>query len=152
MGQESEEAMFRIGLRALAPILRQSFDDRAEAWGEMVHNLYMTLRYEKDKPLNDQKSVLIHFGSILSKKFILAMQDPSCKVSEEQRDMLEEVFPAGAEILQEQAREWQVSVYDLFMLIRIKDAGVISEETPETVEVQLRTRAGITPERSKIVK
>lgn len=151
MGSEAEAAAFRMALRHFAPRLKQTFKDRSEAWGEPVAMLYMTMRYKPGTDMTNVDNVIIEFNSLLSKKCVSATNDPDYRMSDEEKEMLEEAFPAGAVLMDQKAEEWGLSPYDLFMLLRIK-SGSGDIDDPDTTEIQVRTRASISPARSELVK
>lgn len=151
MASEAEMAAFRMMLRKMAPNLKKTFEDRARSWGEPVQMLYMTLRYKPGSDMADHKNVMIDFNSIMTKKQISATNDPNHKLDADQKILLEEAFPVGAELIKDQAVIWGVSPYDLFMMIRIKAPGEDIDD-PETTEIQIRTHDKITPARGIVVQ
>lgn len=150
MEESTEAAAIRMMLRMKTPELKKIFEMIGKAWNEPLKDLYATFHYESGADLDDPKNVISLFHSTETGRTEKAFQDSKMQISEETREMLNQAFPALAMLMFEKAEEWKMSVYNLFMLMRYK-AGTHNMEDPDSIELQIRTKKSVRPEKSALV-
>lgn len=150
----SEDAMWRIALRNAAPSVGNLLKQYAEAWGEMYFNIYIAFSYQPGKDVYNPENTLMIMQSILSGK---AEQIPYDKIQEEggsELQLILDMFPQFFDRVEQVAKEWDVSVYDVFLMCRYKP-GIKNDhasKTEDSLQLQFRTKKSSGKDLQKIIE
>ncbi len=145
MGALSDDAVFRIMMRKLAPNIKNLFDATADKWQEMFFNIYLTGHFKEAKDFNNPDNVMLTMRSILSGKSEALQRDPK-KLQNDEAILLEDMFPVFTEIMLDKAKTWGCSIMDLFISLRYKNGAEISEDT---IIISIKTRKGCAVQQSE---
>lgn len=151
MSDKAEEAMWRIALRNAAPSVGNMLKNYAFQWGEIYFNLYISFSYQQGKDVYNPENTVMAMVSILSGR---AERVPYDQVQEEggsELQLILDMFPQFFDRVDQVAREWGVSVYDVFLMCRYKPGSTGDQSTEDSLELQFRTKASTGKDLQKIL-
>jgi hypothetical protein len=137
MGEQSNEAMWRIALRQTAPAFKNLLEAYASMWSEFFFNLHIAFSYQEGKDIQDPQNTLMVISSILSKRTEIVPYEKFAESGSSEMTLLIEMFPMFYEHIENQAKEWDVTIYQIFLLIRYVPKS--DPDKADSLEVQMRT-------------
>ncbi len=148
MGQAGEDAALRIMLRQMAPQIKQTFVSAATHLNEPVAMLYLILGFKPESDFQNPLDNFIQIKSILSKQTLDLMEDPT-KKNDQANSQLIEIFPIAKELIFDQATEWNLTAHDVFIVVRLKPDA--NQEHPDGIDLRIKTKKYVVPQREHIV-
>lgn len=108
----------RMMFRKMAPRVTETLMKAATAWGENVFDLFITIRHDPKGDLDDPDACIYWMKSIKTDNKAPLMN--SGNMESEHRDTLKEMFPIISEMIADQANEWGLTSYQVFIKIYLK--------------------------------
>lgn len=138
----SEEAAMRIILRQVAPNISKVFKTYGIEWLEKAENLYLAVRFKENVDITLPENVIVTMNSTFSKK-----QETLPKGKNEHIDTLYDLFPYMSELFDDSAKEWGLTMYDLFLTARYKGENLA--DPSQTLGLSLHTKKSVQPKKVK---
>lgn len=138
----AEEATMRITLRQVAPNIKKVFTEYSVMWLETDTNLYLAVRFKEDTDINNPENVIVTMNSTITKR-----QETLPKGKSEQIDTLYDFFPYMSELFENLAKEWGISMYDVFLTAKYRGEKV--EDPAESLGLAVHTKKSIVPKRAE---
>lgn len=142
---ENYKASLRIIGRASAPVIVETFEKVNQATGIPVSMLYMIFRHKPGGDLNNVEDCIVEMRNLAGQQKI-ELRDPNGKpIDQSSKDN----FPILKQMMDDYAREWNVSPYDLFITARVKNLATIDKAA--AINFDIKTRQGINPPKSDTI-
>lgn len=138
----AQDIFMKMMFRKLAPKICETLMKASLAWGEDIFNLFITIRHDPKGDLDDPDACIYWIKSTETKNKAALMKDDG-ELDGENRDMLVEIFPIISEMIADQAGEWNLTSYDVFIKMNLKKGE--KYKSPESLEWKILSNKGMLP-------